>query len=245
VLTLLSDRYAPITTVIGYLQAPLEQVANELVTWRAELGRDVNTTSVPEAFPQNLHRLEPLVAGDYPRELLVATDGEWIAYFACGAQRSDPTSRCIALTGRRGWRAATITSEPHTLGKLETPGRWGGIQLELFGPEADNPLGYVRAISAINDGGRWTFDAYGHIQHFERPEAYTARRARDRFTSTILNEYCNAIGIRPFDPDFYSGPAILLEESSIARPDDLTFHTLQQAQQLLGIQPGLADRLPG
>jgi hypothetical protein len=242
-LSLLSDQYAPITTEIGYIRAPLDQAATELVTWRAELGRQVATTPVVEPFPQNLYRLEPLLTGAYPRELLIATDSEWVAYFACGARGSDPMTLCQMLTRRRGWDAATITCEPHTIGRLEQPGRWGGVQFALFGPQAEN--GHVRTISTVNDSGKWRFDAIGAPQGFERLDAYKTKRVRERFTSTMLNDYCNALGIRPFDPDFYTGPAVLLEEPNVALPANPTFYTLRQAQQLVGIQPGLADTLPG
>jgi hypothetical protein len=41
-------------------------------------------------LPALLRRLEPLVTGTRPRELLVDTDSDWMAYFDCGYRGGDP-----------------------------------------------------------------------------------------------------------------------------------------------------------
>ena len=77
--TLMSEQYAPITSSIGFLEAPIDEVARELQTWRESLCPAVTVTRLCEGFPDALSRLEPLTGGSRPRELLVAAGG-WTAY---------------------------------------------------------------------------------------------------------------------------------------------------------------------
>jgi hypothetical protein len=51
----------------------------------------VKVSRPDEGFPEILHRLEPLIGGARPRELLVAA-GEWTAYFDCLVQGTDAVS---------------------------------------------------------------------------------------------------------------------------------------------------------
>jgi len=48
--------------------------------------------------------------------------------------------------------------------------------------------------------GRWVFNASGEVQPFETVGANERRRIRDRFTSSMLDSYLNALGIDAFDP---------------------------------------------
>jgi len=81
--TLLSEQYAPITSSIGFLRVDLDKAVAALVGWRTALGLDPHEEERPEGFPACLLALEPLVGGGYPRELFVATNGPWTAYFDC------------------------------------------------------------------------------------------------------------------------------------------------------------------
>ena len=86
--------------------------------------------------------------------------------------------------------------------------------------------------------------ATGTEQAFEEVDAYQARRVRDRFTSAMLERYCQALGIAVFDPSFYGPDAVLVESTVPMAPDGMVM-TLQQAQAWLEIVPGMADSLPG
>jgi hypothetical protein len=61
----------------------------------------------------------------------------------------------------------------------------------------------------MNDGGRWIFETDGEMQAFEEPENYQAKRIRDRFTIKMLERYCRALGIEPFEISFYGNDAML------------------------------------
>jgi hypothetical protein len=120
----------------------------------------------------------------------------------------------------------------------------GAVQFELFGPVDTEFLNYVRTVSVVFDGSKWRFDATGTVQAFEDVAAYRARRIRDRFTSAMLERYCQALGIDVFDPSFYGPRAVLVESVVPMAPDGMVM-TLQQVQGWLEIVPGMADNLPG
>jgi len=110
----------------------------------------------------------------------------------------------------------------------------------MFGPEGTHFLNYVRSIHVAHDGSRWDFGTSGTPQPFERPEAYTARRVRDRFTSEMLEEYCKALGIDVFNPEFY-GPNAVLVDSLVRMPARPIVMSLAQAQEWLEIRPALSE----
>jgi hypothetical protein len=67
---LLDERFAPITSSIGFLEMPLDDAAQGLEEWRRSLYTNVTVSRPPEGFPEVLRRLEPLI-GARDRELLV------------------------------------------------------------------------------------------------------------------------------------------------------------------------------
>jgi hypothetical protein len=170
---LLSDRYAPITSAIGFLELPLEEAGKGLLAWRKELfGWRTKASAVSGSLPEMLERLPPLTGGVRPRELLVGTFGDrWTAYFDCAFQGSDPSSTVGHLSQALQCQGVTVSSVPHTVGtSLATPGRYGGVQFELYGPLQTDFINYVRTISAAHDGERWRFDADGTVQAFEQTD---------------------------------------------------------------------------
>jgi hypothetical protein len=193
-----------------------------------------------------LKRLPPLTGGVRPRELLVGTVGDcWTAYFDCAFQGSDPSSTVGHLSQALQCQGVTVSSAPHTVGtSLETPGRYGGVQFELYGPLQTDFINYVRTISAAHDGDRWRFDADGTVQAFEQTDRYQARRIRDRFTSEMLAAYAAELGLRPFDEDFYSDRGVLIETRQKV-PREGKVMSLHDTQHFWGIVPGVADQIPG
>lgn len=95
-------------------------------------------------------------------------------------------------------------------GPVDLDGR--ALPLELYGPEPTHFLNHIRSISLTEDDGRWRFDTDGTVQPFEDTERYSARKVVDRFTESMLVEYCSALGLQSFDPAFYRpGDAVLVE----------------------------------
>jgi hypothetical protein len=243
--TLLSDRFAPITSAIGFLEIGLDEATDALLTWRRRLYGDAKATERREPLAEVLCSLEPLTLGVRPRELLVATVSPWTAYFDCGANGGDPVSTVGYLCTVIGCRGAVAVSIPDTAGtRHEHPGRYGAVQFELYGPDMTEFLNYIRTVSAVNDGGRWRFDANGTVQDFEDLDAYRRRRKRDRFTSDMLAGYLAALGLRPFDDDFYEPQSVLVTSNQPVPEGGLAL-SLADAQARQGIVPGVADELPG
>ncbi len=98
-LTLLADRYAPITSSLGFLELPLNEAAEGLLTWRKRLHGRVTKHDVTGALPKLLDLLPPLIGGIRPPELLVGTQNDrWTAFFDCGLRV--PAQRSGAEPGR-------------------------------------------------------------------------------------------------------------------------------------------------
>lgn len=182
--------------------------------------------------------------GALPRELLVGM-GEWTAYFTCSLSPDTAFSPVSHLSKTMLVSAVVITAIPST---IDLPGiergRPGALSFALLGPLKTGFLNQVRTVELIQDPGNgWIFATGGLEQDFETPSAYSARRKRDRFTSEMLEQYCRALGIDPFDDGAYSGPAILVERDVIY-PDQRIEMTLEQARRHFGISPEQA-KLPG
>jgi hypothetical protein len=225
---------------------PLATAGDGLAAWRRSLHEDVSVDQLSGPLPRLVRRLEPLTGGSRARELLVATaDAEWTAYLDCSLGGTDADSAVGHLCTVLGCTGLAVTAVPHTHGKRGgMGGRYGGVQLTLFGPLQTDFLNYVRVLSVTHDGNRWRFDATGTQQDFETPERYTTRKIRDRFTSDTLAEYCAALGVRPFDEDFY-GPDALLLTSAVQTAPDGKVMTIEQAQQFYGIDPERDAMVPG
>jgi hypothetical protein len=243
-LTLLSERFAPITESFGFLEVPLNEAVQALGDWRKRLYRAVTVTPLSAGFPESLRALEPLVAGTRPREMLVSA-GKWTVYFDCGANGTDAVSVVGNLSRLLKCQAVLVTSKPdirYVPGV--TPGRSGHVLWELLGPIETDFLNYVRSVGVTFDEGRWRFDASGTVQDFEDTQAYASRRIRDRFNSEMLERYCQEMGIDVFNPDIY-GPECVLFESVLNVESKSRRETIAEAQARLGIVPVAADSLSG
>jgi hypothetical protein len=232
---LLEDRYLPLTSTVGFVEAPLDDFAEGLTAWRRshEGGGSVAATPATADLEQLLGCLEPLVQGPYDKELLVETDSAWTARFDNCANGGDPFGPVSYLAKELKTRGLLATSAPQ-IGAGRTVGMWGAVQFHLFGPIPNPILNYVRTIDAVNDGGRWTWDLGGEAQPFEQPDHYLARRVRDRFTPEMLDSYCRALGIRLFDPAFYGPRAWLIKQD---RPWSHKFErlTLREVRRQRGL----------
>lgn len=242
--TLLSERFAPITTSVGFLNLPLDDVAKGLKNWRRSLYGRVVLARPREGFPEALHRLEPLTGGSVARELLVSV-GDWTAYFDCSLRGTDAFPPMSFLAQELGCHGVSVMSQPHTVGLPGIrDGRYGSVQFEFFGPLPTDWLNSVRAIAVVFDGNRWVFQTTGTPQDFEEPDAYKSRRVRYRFTSEMLERYCKALGIHVFDATSYGPDSVFLESEVVTAPDGLVL-SLEEVQAWLEIVPGMADDLPG
>lgn len=227
--TLFDDSWAPVTSVIGFVDAPIETVAAAVQTWRRDLFGPVQVTPLSQGLPESLAKLDPLMLEGVSKEVLLETESRWTAWFDDSYSNGSLVPAVSFLASRLQVFGLVITSIPESHADGNT--RWGARQLELYGAERTHFLNYVRTISAINDGGRWRFDATGEVQPFEVSENYRRRRVAERFDEAMLVDYCAALGLRPFDPSFYTGSGVLLA----TRRPELQRISLAEARKRLGI----------
>jgi hypothetical protein len=235
----MGNRFAPVTSHVGFLRASLRDVCAEMFDWRSRTRGDHIMTPFDGGLVRNVHHLEPLTLGWRPRELIVSTHNpEWVAVFDCGARGGDPVSTIGYLSRELGVRGVYVVSIPPAPPAGRDPHPWGARQLGLLGPEGQPPLKHIRETSVIQDGPKWRFDAVGEVQDFEDTAAYTRRRVTERFTDQMLIDYAKALGLDPFNPDFYPGPSVLVENTEEG-PQDLIVGGIQETQRQFGI---LVDR---
>jgi hypothetical protein len=223
----LNDEYAPLTDTIGFLEAPFETVVYEDKQWRAELGGYAGRR-VSGGIRELLEALLPLT-GPLLRYEWVESPSMWTAYFDNSRIGGDPFGPISYLSKRLGSRGVIVSFRP------QTERTEGGARFDLYGQEPVDWLNCTRCVCAINDGGRWTWDEIGSVQPFEEIAHYRAKRIRDRLTEEMLERYCKALGIRPFDADFYGQSGFLVENKSI-KYQPIT-ETLAEARQSLGYSP--------
>jgi hypothetical protein len=232
---LLEDRWAPVTSEMGFLETGAEHAARAYAAWQggllAPVGVTVETRPVTGSLEQVLSFLLPLTDSETQRHLFIPTRSAWAAYVENAKAGTDAASAMGYMAQRLGCRGLRVVAVPHTIRKDK--GRYGAVMLEVYGPHRTHWLNYVRAVGASNDGGRWVFDQSGEPFPFEKLEQYQARRVRDRFTFDMLKEYLHHLGLSPFEEDFYlpqSAPAWLVEKTGplvIARKE----YTLAQARE--------------
>ncbi len=206
---LLDDRWAPVTSTMGFLELGAEQAARAFATWERGLmtprGITVEVLPVSGTLEQVLSSLLPLTSGETQRHLFIPTRSAWTAYVANGWTGTDAASPMSAMARRLSIRGLRVVAVPHTL--RGNQGRYGAVMLEVYGPaQPGRSLNYVRTIYAANDGGRWVFGHSGEPFPFEQVEQYQARRVRDRFTFDMLKDYLRHLGLAPFEEDFYLPP---------------------------------------
>jgi len=237
-MTFMGDRYAPVTSSIGFLRAPLPEAAEALRKWRLAIHDAAECLELPGGLVDNVKRLEPLTGGVSPRELLVATRSpEWTAVFDCAVQGGDQVTTVGYLARTIMCPGVVVVSIPDSAGGGGLPQRYGALQLEMFAPVMTDFLNYVRSISMVRDGSRWRFDANGTVQDFEDLSVYRRRKVIDRFTLQMLTDYAAALGLEPFDPGFYPGPSALIVTPTTPPPGAQVL-SIAEAQRWAGIRPG-------
>lgn len=220
---------------MGFLRAPLDVVVDGLAAWRREIHGSARVELLRGGFSDNVRRLEPLTGGVVPRELVVATTHrEWTALFGCAVLGSDQVSTVGYLATRLQVHGAGVVSIPDRPPRPGQPPRYGARQFQMFAPIQTNFLNHVREVSLVRDGARWRFDAVGTVQDFEDVDAYQRRRMPERFTAQMLVDYAAAIGLRPFDGDFFSGPSALVH-SPVVPPPGVLVLSIAETQKQTGI----------
>lgn len=239
-------RFDPLTKVMLFIEAPVEQVADEYIRWLGELEEPYRQVfyPVPVDMPLDaaLSSLQPLTSGG-ARELFTSTDGgRWTSIWTGRIRGNDPSAPLDGLAMRMKVRTLSFTYERNVPASASYPSSGLGSPEQLGGrvftsgwPTTDGPRGYRSIYLARQSGKRWLFDLSGEPLDFEDVGAYEKRRVLDRFTPEMMIEYAGAMGIRPFDADFYTGPAVMLESDNSRYKAQPELFTLEQARDRLGI----------
>lgn len=211
---LLDDRWAPITTEFGFVEAPLAVVSDGWSAWQNRLlapaGEGVRSRTIAGELEVQLAALLPLSVVEARRVLMVPTRSAWTAVFANGHQGGDAAG--LAFVARAlGCRAVRVVNAPHVV-VGGTVRRYGARMFELYGPEVPGqPLNTLRALSVANDGGRWRMDVSGPPLRGEDPAWLAAKSVRHRFLPAHLAAVLRSLGIDAFDASFYGSPGVLVE----------------------------------
>jgi hypothetical protein len=231
---LLEDRLRPLTDEIGFLDLPFQQSLDAYLDWmrycwqrQLDLGEaDLATTPVTGNLETILRALGPLRLGEASRVAVVPTAGPWTAFFDNCDRGADFEALTYSLAKRTDHRTLRFTANLDVVDGQPRKHTWlPHTRFYLRGPVERQLFAWV------NDNERWTWDTSGEPQPFERPEYYRARRIRDRLSIPIMAEYAAALGLRPFDADFYApdGAATIVELTGW-NPPHLTSHTLDEVQ---------------
>lgn len=220
---LLEDRWAPVTSEMGFLESDAEHAARAYAAWQggvvASRGVTVKVRPVSGPLEQVLSTLLPLTGPEPRRQLFIPTRSAWTAYVENARGGTDAVSAMGYMARTIGCRGMRVGVAPHTL--RGDKGRFGIVAWEVYGPSQTDFLNYLRTIYAMNDGGHWEFGQTGEPFPFEQLERYQARKVRDRFTFDMLKDYLHHLGLSPFEEDFYlpeGAPAWLVEKTGPVFP---------------------------
>src|SRR5260370_23730758 len=83
--SLFDNRLAPLPYRMGFLETPLQPLADAFRKWKDGLRPAFDMMPVAEPLPAALRRLEPLTT-ILRRQLLLATASAWTAYFDNGVR---------------------------------------------------------------------------------------------------------------------------------------------------------------
>jgi hypothetical protein len=207
---LFSDKLAPITTNMGFIENDFNTVVDEFYQWRKE---NVHRHDPKAKVEKNLlngdleniiKSLLPLKMGQSNRNLFIPTSSKWVAYMDNGYRGTDP-SAVSYMAEHIKCRSVWIVAEPHTKKNYGSPriGRSGALILELHGPEKTEWLNLVRSIRLEHDVGKWSFKLRGKPLPFENLANYDVKRKTDKLTFDTFSYYLSELGIYPFSQSFY------------------------------------------
>ena len=219
----------PLTFSIGFIQAPAEEVTQFFVDFFTRLKRNGKAKKLTGTLRNNLELLQPLTSSNALYLVHSTLNPDWTALF-------DGDKQGHGVDQRISYLATELNTNGYFFGKTvrDRPEHnfLAGTHFQKCDPSTT--LGISRSVDLIeNNPNRWYFYQDGEPLPFEQTQNYTARRKKDRLTPQMLEDYATAIGLHPWDENFYTTPAYLITNSQALHNPT----TLNQARTQLGLNP--------
>jgi len=190
---------------LAFLEVPLLSVQETFVAWKKSLGWEPEVE--PICLPlREAARLLPPTAIPPSRYLWLKTASSWVAQFS-NSVTLDPHSPTTYLCRRMSCRGLALQYAP--FGGPGDRRRMGFAGFTLYGPGTGNWDSIIRAIQVSSEGEE-AFSVSGQVQDFEDVGKYELSNVRERLTLEMLREYAGAMGLRPFEDEFYGPEGILI-----------------------------------
>jgi hypothetical protein len=196
------QEFQPVTRCGHIVRGDPERIAVSLAGNLVEHGNKgrvekISKTRLEEAFKTFLTIATDTIVGGYL--VLSTAKSGWTAVLVDTEEPWMRWSMCIRLSNAMKTSAIYYLFQPHTNRKEKgkEKGEFGAYQLVI----AERGK-LVRSVGVRYEAG-WHFESEGKIQTFERRSAYRAPRARDRFGPSLLREYLAAMGLFPFEDEFF------------------------------------------
>lgn len=242
-LTLLDEKYYPVTSKFGFVRESVatvaESYASDFVRHKAWFRDDVRCTSRDVAGPL-AHMLEDFGATEQllsvTNSVLLVECGEWVACFENGPRVHSTWGRFAPrdLAALNVTVASSLTKEYHPESALDLVfskrGRDGKVAFHLDVPEGV-PSAYSRRLLASQFVNReWVWTESGESLSFEEAKRYRREVVRERLTSLMVDAYCKELGIRPFDEEFYGQTGVVLRAPVMSKDEKLLGSTYAEVQ---------------
>jgi hypothetical protein len=208
-MNLLEDlgRHLPITTTIGFVRAPLSDVAEverrRHRRWARMWGNQVRFRALRGQIQDFLTELLPLVTPVSTEDVYVSA-GDWTALFNNQRYGSDPAHLSLLAKDLRA-KAVLVT-----VSRGQFPGQRKHAQAEGWGFSCWDERGKLRSVMVSNEGGRWKLYDVGEPLAWEKPLVGPPRTA---FSLQVFATYLERLGVEPWATTFYGTRALLVERS--------------------------------
>jgi hypothetical protein len=193
------------------IEAPAERVvyeasvflsANRLPQRNPQLSRYERIPDVARSLENALKFLVPMVSNMATRYLVTETaNPSWTLLLHNHAKVRGDTALCGWLTQVLSTRAVGWCCQEHTLKKErggELSGYPGGTSFDIHVNGEQ-----VRSIACVYEGKTWRFAQFGTPYEFEEVARYAAPRKKDRLTCEMVRNYLAALGVFPWEQQFY------------------------------------------
>jgi hypothetical protein len=227
---LLNDECSPTTDQVGFIELPVDKAA-DIVTkrWKRAVPLQVSHHSGP--LREILYRLLPLTSLETRRRVFVQTASRWTAYFD-NEWRGTDAFVVISNLAEHRCMGMKVVADPGSFAGERRPVDSPAVIWDVYGPDPNPILNYVRTISAVDEGGgHWEFHQSGEPFPFEDVSRYSAKRIRDRFPVELLLEYLRHFDIDLFNEEFYTGPATMIEFKSPTHPEMHEYPSFKAARE--------------